>query len=402
MALQQTGKPSEIHKKHRFPGWLRFVFIGLGLLFISGLAFIWIRGVWGDLEKVMTAITVILTLGCAFLTLPFLYRSEHSPSTEESDHSTPIADVTLYEENSIINADGERYQLNDDYTLKYSYDRIDRKLRIKPEMLYLSNLYNGGTVNASAIWNTFVCKFPQLSVKIVNNTKQTIVLKEAIIRVTSSIVNIDPVLLFKRTPDGIYIYNEGWGMVLNPVIRFRMTGGGLSRFGGEFWNPESLENIPSDGREFTLKLDSFTNKRFISVSTFFRYFPEIESVYKGWGILTGSIQYYSEKHEEHVVKFAISIYPDNNAGASLPPTEKYDIELESGKSKDYLYQGSFTHSIKSGEADHFVFKVKPDKSARFNLAFSFPTVGGPDIPSDEIVLDTFVPRSINIPWHMNL
>jgi hypothetical protein len=402
MAPQQTGKPSETHKWRRIFGWLRFVFIGLALTCLIVLAVFWIRGVWGNLEKVMTAIFSSLAAIFALLAIPIFYLSVHSPSTEESDLSTPIADVTLYEENSIKNAEGVRNHTIDYYNLKYSYDRIDGKLWIKPEMPYLLDLFKGGTVNASAIWNTFECKFPQLSVKIVNNSKQTIVLKEAVIRVSSSIVDINPVLMFKRIPSGVYIYNEGWGEVLNPVIRFRMIGGGPDRFGVDFYRPESLKNISIDGREFTKELEAFSDKTFIPVSTFFDFFPEIESEYQGWGILTGSFQYFSEKHKEHVVKFAISIYPEDNQGASLPPTEKYDIELEAGKSKDYLYQGSFTHSIRSGEADHFVFKVKSDKSARFNLAFSFPTVGGPDISSDEIVLDTFVPRSINIPWFNNM
>ncbi len=97
MATQQTGKPSQQHKIPRFPGWLRFVFIGLGLICLGILAFIWIKGVGSDLDKVMTAIFVSLTAMFAFLAMPFLYHSEHSqsPDSSASPVSTPFPPIQI-------------------------------------------------------------------------------------------------------------------------------------------------------------------------------------------------------------------------------------------------------------------------------------------------------------------
>jgi len=78
MTAQQTGKPSETPKMRRFPAWLRFVFIGLGLICLGILAFIWIRGVSSDLDKEMAAIFASLSAIFAFLAMPILYHSEHS------------------------------------------------------------------------------------------------------------------------------------------------------------------------------------------------------------------------------------------------------------------------------------------------------------------------------------
>ena len=92
MASQQNDKHSKEHKLRVFPSWIRIVFIPLGLISIGVLAFIWIRGVSTDLDKVMTAIFVSLTAIFAFLAMPFLYRSENTqpPASSASTQFSPV------------------------------------------------------------------------------------------------------------------------------------------------------------------------------------------------------------------------------------------------------------------------------------------------------------------------
>jgi hypothetical protein len=90
MAIQQAGKPS--NPRWRFPVWLRYIFIGLGLACLATLGYIWLKGVGSDLvNKEMTAIFVVLTAMFAFLAMPFLYRSDKSPSSEVAEKETSPA-----------------------------------------------------------------------------------------------------------------------------------------------------------------------------------------------------------------------------------------------------------------------------------------------------------------------
>lgn len=92
MATQQNDKPPKDQRIRIFPSWVRVVFIPLGLISLGILAFIWIRGVSNDLDKVMTAIFVSLTAIFAFFAMPFLYRSENS-QPPASSVSAPISPV---------------------------------------------------------------------------------------------------------------------------------------------------------------------------------------------------------------------------------------------------------------------------------------------------------------------
>ncbi len=86
METQSPGEQSDKQQirasKRKLPRRLRLALLVLGLIFFAICAFISIRGVWTDLDKVMTAIFAIAATVCAFLALPFLYSSKDSePST---------------------------------------------------------------------------------------------------------------------------------------------------------------------------------------------------------------------------------------------------------------------------------------------------------------------------------
>lgn len=203
---------------------------------------------------------------------------------------------------------------SDDCTLRYSYDRNDNKILIKPEMPYLSLLSQGGPIlGLSYLWSQpFKWQYPKLSVKLVNTTDHTLLLSEAAIRVTSSKINVEPVLVIHEDDYNVghfRIVNEGWGQ----VIKFK---------------------------------------------------TKVSLVEPG----------------------------PMGSGASAPPTCLYDLKLKAGESNNTNYL-PISQEIKPGESDHFLIRVASDKSARFDLTFSFLTTGGKEIPGREVVLDLFVPRS---------
>jgi hypothetical protein len=98
MTIRKAGNSLGQPKAGKFPRWLRYLFMVLGLISLGLLGFFWIRGVISDLDKTMTALFVILTAMFAFLAMPFLYRSEHVPSLEAQELATvsPVSNTTTH------------------------------------------------------------------------------------------------------------------------------------------------------------------------------------------------------------------------------------------------------------------------------------------------------------------
>src|SRR5205085_10406646 len=105
----------------------------------------------------------------------------------------------------------ESYRRSSDTTLKYTYDRIGNVLLIKPEMPYLKSMLAGELVKSI---NAYDWQFPKLSVKVLNNTKETLLLTEVAIKVNSSKINKEPILeIYSPYYDNqgkFFIHNEGW------------------------------------------------------------------------------------------------------------------------------------------------------------------------------------------------
>ncbi len=324
-------------------------------------------------------------------------RKKQSLYTADSSKSVSRLEVTdiesQYDPEERYFVDWEKYQI---YDLKYSYTRTNGKIWIKPEMPYLSRLSSGGPISGPFIPRPkpFARHFPKLSIKLVNNGEQAIVLSEAIIKIVSSKVNIDPVLLFQddRKTGGLLVFNEGWGQVLDPIINFRIRE-------IHVYNPERLIHV--DGQEHIIKAESFLEEMYIPIVDHVPTIPEFPSFpYRSEGglllchmTIEGEIQYSTENHEKRKIKFNFDVHIGGFGGAGLPPTGEYDLRLKAGETgTQYL---SIDQEIKPGDADHFLIRVASDKSAQFTLSFSFRVVEGLEIKSkDEVILDIFVPRDV--------
>lgn len=82
MSTQQSSKPREKKRTSIFSGKLRTIVIILGFIFFATCAFFWFKGINDDqVNKMMGAIFTVLTGICAFLSIPFLNRSEDAQTS---------------------------------------------------------------------------------------------------------------------------------------------------------------------------------------------------------------------------------------------------------------------------------------------------------------------------------
>jgi hypothetical protein len=127
-------------------------------------------------------------------------------------------------------------QRSDLLPITYEYAKSgDSITKVYPVSGYLEMAKRGGPIDAFP-WRPccegfFAWSFPKLSVKSINSTRQAAYFSEIVFNVSRSERNDEPVLLLEEDFEGrVYLINEGWGTVIEPVLQFDMTisGGGYS------------------------------------------------------------------------------------------------------------------------------------------------------------------------------
>jgi hypothetical protein len=265
-------------------------------------------------------------------------------------------------------------------TVTYTYDRVDeRKIQINPQLPYLSLLsltepipnYIGCSIN-----------FPRLSIKIVNNTEQTLVITEVAINVKSSKVNTLPILSVKGSisaPNKLFLENEGWSDLINPVVRFNIVDEN-SCSNVNFADTENVRQLPTIQRGASVDISREISKyKYSSNSSLCVY---------------GQVSYNTENGRMHIVNFKESIFLHVRFPMLMIPSYTYDLFLEADKS-NYIKRLPISHEIKSGDSDLLILQVATNKWSQFDLDFSFRTSEGKYLPGNEVLLDIFVPRSVS-------
>ena len=112
----------------------------------------------------------------------------------------------------------------DDTVLRYTLTKEkgeEEVTVILPQMGYLSQLGKSPIEAIPFFHNPFKCHYPSLDVTFVNNTGETLAIREAVFEVAESVPDISPVIVFKdsNAKMKLFIDNEGWGKVCNAVIR---------------------------------------------------------------------------------------------------------------------------------------------------------------------------------------
>ncbi len=253
--------------------------------------------------------------------------------------------------------------------------------RTFPHAPYLSLLEQGGPVSGLRFWwSAFAWQFPKLSIKMVNNTDATVLVTEAAVEVKESQIDTNPVILIEDNPSNVgyfSIINEGWGKVISPKLKLQIAPEG------------AYGSFAGTGEQHSLELPSFLETVGVRIESYVPSNLKKENRVSVFGDLT----YQTESGASHWLRFQTRVslvYPGPRR--PVPPNYLYDLFLEAGRS-GYTKNVPVSQEIKPDQTDHFLMRIGTNKSARFDLTFSFCAAGGVRLPITQVLLDIFLPRT---------
>lgn len=278
----------------------------------------------------------------------------------------------------------------------------DNTISINPVMPYLASLTEAKEVQGLQYWyEPFEWSFPELSVKVVNNSKSTLMISRIDFDVVESEVDDSPIPLIHESfynVGHVQLVNEGWGSMLKPKLSikgWRLPSSPASDI-VFLWRFGVTTQDPCDGPErlvgspVTLNLEEVGEEENISVSEY------IPSIFKKEPLVcvVGGVTYEVKGSSTPVFfKFRTLVSQFNpGPGAPAPPSAEYDLFLPAGK-KNYVASVSVSQVIKPGETDHFLIRVASDKSASFKLKYNAKEVSNIYLGGQLLSLKLFVPRS---------
>lgn len=316
-------------------------------------------------------------------------------SSAEAAGKEETLDVTV---DSRTIEDGSR--VDPQLLLTYDYERSDGALSVTPRMPYLSLLSRGGPVQG--LNEAFRWQYPELSIKVVNNTPSTLLLTELVVHVTSSAIDVEPVITFGfNTKDDLHIANQGWGAVIrprldlglapsedcdaiNPATKARHISIALERFEYGISVPlrEHIAAFSRHRREADRHRQSDVDRQIAEVL-----------ILAGERVCVfGSLRYETMSDRHRTLYFKTIVYTGMTLYESVlnAPSAVYGVILPAGES-GYTKRLAMAHSVESGDTDHFVLRLLPDKSARFEFTLDVLAANRDVLYRCRVFIDTFVP-----------
>jgi hypothetical protein len=243
---------------------------------------------------------------------------------------------------------------------------------------YLELVERGELVSGvNYLGSPFKWRFPELSIKLVNNTERTHVLSRALLEIVSSEVFDKPVLLVEDLSVNQLVFrNEGWGEVVNPEVWFTVS---ESLKGDEV--PLFVEN------EHHHSLNNFPESASLPIEPYLPRRLRDASVVSVQGRLD-----YGQAEERRSLNFRTRVSLQVRAAVGIPPSREYDAFFKAGESGQ-TFEIGLAQEIRPGDSDHFLIRLGSDRSSRSRIRIRFQTAGGKVLPGSEILIDLFVPRS---------
>jgi hypothetical protein len=282
------------------------------------------------------------------------------------------------------------------YNASYNDSSI---LEIKPKVEYLSLIaQNSLAVDLSNFCDfSFENKFPELSIKVVNNTPRNLFLTEAVIKVKVDEKNDKPILSLSSNfynPNEFEIINYGWGEVINPVVNVSMAEIEACSKSGE---GNSIRNDVFKPGSFTDKitikfnrvldnniLNRLQGKSALCATVDVHYF---DSGYQKYSSKLKTILWLKKAGDSGIHPYISGIHP-----YMVPPTYRYNLFLDPNVNSSNISL-PISQSISPGNTDNFIVEVSSSRTAKFFISSLFKSADGVELNGGSIILDLFLPRS---------
>jgi predicted alpha/beta hydrolase family esterase/tetratricopeptide (TPR) repeat protein len=337
-------------------------------------------------------------------------------------------------------------------TLKYEISQVTEQIQITPQMEYLKNLENGVPIKDLGmvldIPPYFKWQFPNLDLRIVNNSNKTVYITDIFIEVEKSSLDPYPVLVIPgEEPNALHVLlvNDGWGEVQNAIVRFNLIPKGYPiTFDGVYNHEISIGNFIdaynldlsdalqsigvdvgfingfnsyeeqyqsihkkmgrflSSFKEFIKSKNDEDYKRLVNALGVFQY-SDTQSRTPFPAVVYGEISFTGRTVEQELksntIKFSseFTLLIPGGYGAPGGPSYQYAAKLDTDREKYQVrIQGngsSVSQYLKSGDVDRFNVRVGVLKSSLHKFCIRLVYNDNQSILSSPIYLKIFVPKS---------
>lgn len=295
-----------------------------------------------------------------------------------SDHPMVVSLGPLFTKDEP--ADPAFDRVGEERWLHYTETVAGSVLRIAYAMPYLEKYRQGGPVAGVEDALPFAWHYPNLAVRITNPSRRDLVPTRATLQVSESRLDESPLLVVLKETENLWLENEGWGEVIDPVVHFRITPAEEIEAPQVDREPMKTSRpvfCPVETRQmWKLRLDndvpaSLEEKENVRVAGFLEYGP-------------------AERRQS--VRFATLVRLQPAAQHAVPPAFQHHVLLEAGKTQIHSISLS-EHVISPGETELFYLRIGSDRTATYRLRLTVYADGERAIGRQELELNVFVPRS---------
>lgn len=292
-------------------------------------------------------------------------------------------------------------------------------IKINSNQPYVSIYNNGGPINAYYYdMQPFNWDYPNLDIKVVNNSNKTIFFTDIVLDIKESILDPSPVLIINNSirnthiPMKIELNNQGWGKARDLKARFRLIPSDSTdyNFSGPYPYEIFVGDIDSYGWIYfseAFKKEGVDVEKFLELYSKRHTYENYESekqLYLGkfkkeCAVALGEFEFYgdtlTEKNKLFNIKFKTIVYllmfecsaEFKDFSYQYPTTKiKYD-------GKNYQVRVPISQVLKPQEADRFNLKIGVDKSSLHKFQLKLLYNNNMEVKSPEIELRAFIPRT---------
>ncbi len=285
----------------------------------------------------------------------------------------------------------------------------DGTLIIRPHLPYLDNLRRGNSVGPkSGVLNVFEAPFflgqyPNLDIRLVNNSDETIFFQKAVIEVVRSFTDTEPLLYLEEFANLSLIFlNDGWGDIQNATVKFNLFSPSEAPQQNASYRFQENLSFNSEGRynlDLKRQIGELAGVKMVGLDA-----AQLSKVcnnlnQNGFGYVTavGKVDYsfwdaLSNQNVQRTLPFTSTINMFNELGADESSSFQYETMLRTS-GENYKVDVNLSQSLKPTEVDRFNILLGSEKSSYHLFKIKLFFNNNKFIETEPIDLHILMPRS---------